>query len=214
MSAPHAGLPVLTDGVPLDESRCVIVMLHGRGAGPEDILGLAPALARPGVCCLAPTAADRTWYPYSFLSDTGRNEPYLSSALGVIAALVDRLASRGRPAEEIVLLGFSQGACLISEFTVRHPRRYGGLVALSGGLIGPPGTTWTQDGSLDGMPALFGCSDVDPHVPLERVDESVDVFRRLGATVTRRIYPGMGHHVNEDELVLAREIVGQVLDRT
>lgn len=206
---PHAGQPVLSAGAPLGASP-VVILLHGRGAGPEDILTLASALQRPGVTYLAPSAANRTWYPYSFLADIEKNEPYLSSALSMLSALVAGLEARGVRRDRIVLGGFSQGACLSSEFAVRHAGRYGGVLALSGGLIGPPGTTWRREGSFAGTPVFFGCSDVDAHIPKERVGESAEVFARMGADVTTRLYPGMGHLVNEDEIEAARRVIDGV----
>lgn len=207
---PHAGQPVLSKGPGVERSLAVLVMLHGRNAGPENILELAEPLAHPDYSYLAPAAAGRTWYPYSFLSDTARNEPGLSSGLARIEQLVREVESHGLPRRRIILLGFSQGACLASEYAVRHAGRFGGLVAFSGGLIGPPGTTWDYPGRFEGTPVFLGCSDVDPHVPIERVNESAAVFERMGAEVTRRIYPAMGHQVNEDELVFTRELMRRV----
>jgi predicted esterase len=206
-SDPHAGLPVVAAGAPLDGADAAMIMLHGRNAAPRNILELATPLAHPGFACLAPSAADHTWYPLTFLADRGRNEPWLSSALGVIRRLVDDVVARGIPASRIVLLGFSQGACLAAEFAVRHPGRYGGLVVFSGGLIGPPGTTWDSPGDFAGTPAFFGCSDVDAHVPRWRVEESAAVLTRMGAATDLRIYPGMGHLVNDDEIAAARAVM-------
>jgi len=185
-------------------------MLHGRNAGAENILELAALLPHPQFTYLAPAAAGRTWYPYSFLVETERNEPGLSSGLWVIDQLVREVETRGVPRRRIVLLGFSQGSCLASEYAVRHASRFGGLVALSGGLIGPPGTAWDQPGSFERTPVLLGCSDSDPHVPLERVNESAAVFERMDAVVTRRIYPGLDHQVCEDELEYVRELMRNV----
>lgn len=204
---PHAGQPVVAAGAPIDGARAAAILVHGRNAAPRNILELATPLAHPGVAYLAPAAADHTWYPLSFLADRPRNEPWLSSALGVIRRLVDDVVARGIPASRIVLLGFSQGACLASEFALRHPGRFGGIVVFSGGLIGPPGTAWDVPGDFAGTPAFFGCSDVDAHVPRWRVDESAAVFSRMGAATDLRIYPGMGHLVNDDELAAARAIV-------
>src|SRR5262249_29690994 len=143
-----------------------------------------------------------------------RNEPGISSGLNVLEGIVTDLLGRGIASNAIMLLGFSQGACLSSEFAVRHPRRYGGVMALSGGLIGPPGTTWEDvTGSLDSTPVFLGCSDVDPHIPAERVLESEAVFRRIGADVTRKLYPGMGHLVNEDEIAIVQDVMDGVLAR-
>ena len=207
MPGVHAGQRVVGAGAPLGQSGAVVVLLHGRGASPEDILGLAAELDRPSLTYLAPAAAGGTWYPLSFLSETASNEPNLSSALDVIGRLVQDLVGRGVPAERIVLGGFSQGACLASEFAVRHARRYGGVLVFSGGLIGPPGTTWDYPGSFSGTPVFLGCSDVDAHIPKARVDETADVFSRMGAQVTKRIYPGMGHLIVADELAAARAIL-------
>jgi predicted esterase len=204
---PHAGQPVLAAGVPLDGARAAAILVHGRNAGPRNILELATPLAHPGVAFLAPAAAGHTWYPLSFLAERVQNEPGLSSALGVLRQHVDDIEAHGIPRSRIVLLGFSQGACLAAEFALRHPGRYGGLVVFSGGLIGPPGTTWDEPGDFDGTPAFFGCSDVDGHVPRWRVDESAAVFTRMGAATTLRIYPGMGHLVNDDEIAAARAII-------
>lgn len=178
-----------------------MIMVHGRNAGPEAILAFRGAIDRPRITCIAPAAAGGSWYPQSFLAPREENEPGLSSGLGVLEALVTGLIARGFSSRKIVLLGFSQGACLTAEFTIRHPRRYGGVVVLSGGVIGPPGTTWDDiTGALDGTPVFLGCSDVDQHIPKERVLESEQLFSRLGARVKRTLYPGMGHVVNDDEI--------------
>jgi predicted esterase len=208
---PHAGQPVLAAGAPLDRARAALILVHGRGAGPENILELAPALEAADVAYLAPAAAGHTWYPFSFMSDTARNEPGLSSGLHVLGQLVARIEGHGIPKTRQLLLGFSQGACLAGEFAVRTPGAYGGIIMLSGGLIGPPGTTWRPQESFAGTPVFLGCSDVDPHIPLVRVDESAQVFQRAGAQVTRRVYPGLGHLVNEDELAFVRTLISQTL---
>jgi predicted esterase len=209
---PHAAQPIERAGAPLGQGRAAMIMIHGRGASARNILELAPALGNPEFTYLAPEARGYTWYPYSFLTDLAANEPYLSSALAVIDRLAADLAVAGIPRERVMLLGFSQGACLASEFAVRNPSRYGGVIAFSGGLIGPPGTKWDEKaGTFGGMPVFLGCSDVDPHIPKTRVDESAGVFTRMGAQVTERIYPGMGHQVNDDELAFARSLMTQVL---
>jgi phospholipase/carboxylesterase len=208
---PHAGRPVAVAGAPLGEGRGAMIMVHGRNAAPRNILDLVPVLDRPEFTYLAPAAAQGTWYPHSFMAERGMNEPGISSGLSVIAALVQEAAAAGVPSERVILLGFSQGACLTSEFAYRHPARYGGVVVYSGGLIGPPGTSWDTSQSLDGTPAFLGCSDVDSHVPESRVNESADVFQAMGADVTKRIYPGMGHLVNEDEISFTRDLMDRVL---
>jgi predicted esterase len=208
---PHAGQPIGMAGQPLGESHAVMIMVHGRNGRPRDILDLCPLLNRPGFTYLAPAAADNTWYPFSFMAETQRNEPGLSSGLRVLDDLLNDVLSRGIRPEHVMLLGFSQGACLGGEFAVRHARRLGGIVMYSGGLIGPPGTKWDYPGDFDGTPVLLGCSDVDLHIPKSRVDESAAVFARMGAAVTKRIYPGMGHTVNAEEIQLTQAMMDAVL---
>lgn len=198
---PHADAPVRRRGPEPADAAGALILLHGRGGSPEDMLALAREWSAPRVAVLAPRAAGRTWYPRSFMSPTGANEPHLSSALRRVGALMAGLEEAGVPASRQMLLGFSQGGCLATEFAVRNPRRYGGLAALSGGLIGPEGTEWdVADGALEGTPALLACSDRDPHIPLERVRESERVLEAAGARVEARIYDGMGHTVNRDEI--------------
>jgi phospholipase/carboxylesterase len=210
MIDPHASQPVASVGPAPAESGGVIIMIHGRNAAPANVLDLVPRLARPKWSYLAPTAANRTWYPLSFLSPVAQNEPYLSSAISAVDRLVRETMADGVPSRRIVLLGFSQGACLAAEYAVRHPRHYGGVIVFSGGLIGPPGTSWKSTLSLAGTRAFFGCSDVDAHVPKTRVDESADVFTRMGALVNKQIYPGMGHLVSQDEIVAAQALLDAV----
>jgi len=185
-------------------------MVHGRGAGPANILDLVPRIGHPGVTYLAPGASGGTWYPKSFMAPTEENEPGISSGISVVHSLIEDVIAAGIPAARILLLGFSQGACLTSTAAHRRPDRYGGVVVFSGGLIGPPGTVWTEDGSFRSTPVFFGCSDADAHVPETRVRESAEVFERMGAAVTTRIYPGMGHLVNDDELSFARDLLLQL----
>ena len=190
-----------------------MIMIHGRNAGPANILDLAPVLDRPEFLYVAPAAAGGTWYPFSFMAPREKNEPGISSGLFVIESVVNELVATGFAPHQIMLLGFSQGACLTSEFSIRHPRRYGGVMALSGGLIGPPGTSWDDvTAPLDGTPVFLGCSDVDSHIPPERVLESEAVFRRLGANVTRKLYPGMGHTVIADEIEHVQRVMDTVLE--
>jgi len=202
----HAGQPVLHRGPPPAEARLAAILVHGRGGSARDILGLAEDLDLTDVAYLAPQAAGHTWYPFSFLSPIEQNEPGLSSGLRVIAGLIASLLEQGVPPERVGLIGFSQGACLSLEFAARHARRYAGLAGLSGGVIGPPGTPRDYAGSLEGTPVFLGCSDIDPHIPVERVRESAEVFRRLGATVDERIYPRMGHSINREELEAVRAL--------
>jgi len=183
-----------------------MIMVHGRGATAEDILLTTRGLARPGFAILAPQAARNAWYPYGFMEPIERNEPWLSSALELLAGLL-RQVEETIPAARVILLGFSQGACLTLEFAARNARRYGALVGLSGGLIGPDGTPRDYSGSLAGTPVLLGCSDVDPHIPASRVVETGEVLRRLGGDVAVHLYPGMGHEVNAEELRLVGRLM-------
>lgn len=208
---PHAGQPVLQAGADLAGARAAMIMLHGRGANAADILSLAALFERDGIAYLAPEAANNAWYPYPFTAPVERNQPYLSSALKVVAGLLARIGEEGMPAERVVILGFSQGACLGLEFAARNPRRYGGVVALSGGLIGAEIKPEDYSGSLEGTPVFLGCSDVDQHIPLRRVNESTAVAKQLGGEVTERIYPGMGHSINEDEVAHVREILSDAI---
>jgi phospholipase/carboxylesterase len=212
MQGPHQGQPVATAGTPLDQARAAMIMVHGRGATAESILSLAPELERPDFAFLAPQASGNTWYPNSFLAPIPSNEPGISSGMAVLGELLDRVQTAGIPLERAMLLGFSQGACLASEFVARHARRYGGLAALSGGLIGPDHTPRDYPGSLDGTRAFFGCSDVDFHIPKERVMQSAEVLQGLGAEVTVRLYAGMGHTVNRDEIVHVQAIMDGLLE--
>ena len=200
MSLIHQSQPVLAAGKPLAEASGALVLIHGRGASAESILELADYLAHPELAYLAPQAADSTWYPYSFLAPMENNEPYLSSALARVGEVVAQLEEAGVPPERIFLGGFSQGACLASEFVARNARRYGGLLVFSGGLIGPDGTSREYAGSLAGTPVFIGCSDVDPHIPIGRVRETAAVLERIGGVVDSRIYPRMGHTINQDEI--------------
>ena len=208
---PHGGQPIVTAGVPLAQCRAVMIMAHGRNAAPSNILDLVPQIDRPGFAYLAPAAAGAAWYPYSFMAERERNEPGLSSGLSVLAHLVAQVEAGGIAKDRIVLLGFSQGACLTAEFAVRHAARFGGVILYSGGLIGPEGTVWEYGGGFAGTPVFLGCSDVDGHVPRARVDASAAVFARMGAGVTERIYPGMGHLVNDDEIGFTRTLLAKLV---
>jgi phospholipase/carboxylesterase len=200
---------VLAAGAPLARARAAAILVHGRGASAEDILTLADEFNQDDIAYLAPQAAGHSWYPYSFLAPLEQNEPHLSNALAAVGATFDRVAREGFASERIALIGFSQGGCLALEYAARNARRYGAIAGLSAGLIGPPGTPRDYSGSLAGTPVFLGCSDVDSHVPLVRVQESRDVLGRMGAAVTERIYPGMGHTVNADEIAhVARLLAG------
>jgi predicted esterase len=209
---PHQGQPVKLAGLPLQNARAAVILVHGRGATAESILTLVPALDVEGFAFLAPQASGNTWYPNSFLAPIPSNEPGITSGLRAIGDVVSVVNAAGIPAERTIVLGFSQGACLSLEYTARNAKRYGGIACLSGGLIGPDGTPRDYAGSYDGTPAFLGCSDVDGHIPADRVLESGAVLERLGAKTTVKLYPGMGHLVNEDEIQHVRALMQAVLE--
>jgi predicted esterase len=210
---PHQGQPLLVAGESLEKAQAAMIMVHGRGASAEDILGLSVDLKQPGFVYLAPQAAGYSWYPNSFLAPIASNEPGLSSGLAIIASVLEQLAGAGIPAERTILLGFSQGACLSLEFVARNARRYGGVAGLSGGLIGPDDTPRNYAGSLAGTSVFLGCSDVDFHIPKERVLQSAEVLQRMGGDVTTRLYPRMGHTVNRDELRFVQDMMQKLVEQ-
>jgi phospholipase/carboxylesterase len=209
---PHQGQPLRTAGTELEEATAAAVLVHGRGATAQSILRMGGEFHRDGLALLAPQAARNEWYPHSFLEPVERNEPGRTSGLRAVGDAVSAANDAGIPTDRILVLGFSQGACLATEYVARNPRRYGGIVALSGGLIGETVAADSFDGSLEGTPAFVGCSDADPHIPVERVHTTTAVLERLGADVDERIYEGMGHGVNEDELGAVRELVDALVD--
>lgn len=212
VDGPHQGQPVQQAGVAPEDAKAGVVLVHGRGATAASMLQFAQALQVEDVAFLAPQAARNTWYPNRFLAPIESNEPGLSSGLQVVGDTIERLVEAGIDRDHIVVGGFSQGACLASEFVARNPRRYGGVVALSGGLIGPEGTEFDYDGDLSGTPVFVGCDDSDPHIPLERVHETTAAFEALGGDVTERIYTGMGHTINEDERSFVADLVSSLTD--
>lgn len=195
---PHQGQPVLAAGEPIANAAAAVILLHGRGAPAESILSLTPEIGQPGFAYLAPQAEGYTWYPHSFLRPVAQNEPRLSSALAAVEAVLAHTEAAGVSAEKVILLGFSQGACLALEYAARNARRYGGVVGFSGGLIGA--TLRPYPGSLENTPVFLGSGDPDAHVPVSRVNESAEVLTRMGAAVTKRLYPGIGHTIIQDEL--------------
>jgi phospholipase/carboxylesterase len=210
--SPHRGQPIRFAGQPLDRARAAMLMVHGRGARAEDILSLADQFEQPDFAYLAPQAAGNTWYPNRFIAPIAENEPWLSSALEFVGDVLKQITAAGIPHERTILLGFSQGACLTLEFAARNARRYGGVMGLSGALIGPEDTPREYQGSLDRTPVFLGCSDVDFHVPRERVDETAEILRKLGGDVTERIYPHMDHTVNQDEIDFVRGVMKKVIE--
>jgi phospholipase/carboxylesterase len=205
-------IETVTAGAALAHAATAVVLLHGRGADAGSMLGLADALALPNVAYLAPQAPGGSWYPRSFLAPFAANEPYLSRALAQVGSVFDEITSQGFPAERIAIVGFSQGGCLGLEFAARNANGLGAVAGLSAGLIGPPGTSRAYTGRRAGLRVLLGCSDVDGHIPLARVHETESVLRSLGADVDARIYPGMGHTINADEIQALRNLLAPRLE--
>jgi predicted esterase len=208
---PHQGQPVLHAGAPLKDAKAAMIMVHGRGANARDILSLASEFNQPKFACFAPQAAGNTWYPFSFLAPVSQNEPGISSGLQAIADLLAYLGQEGFPPEKLIILGFSQGACLSLEFVAHNPRKYGGVAGLSGGLIGPPGTPRNYPGSLENTPVFLGCSETDFHIPGERVQETARVLQKIGAEVTERLYPNMEHTITWDEIMFVRNMMEELI---
>lgn len=209
-NGPHQSTPIAEGGVSVSEADAAMIMIHGRGATAPSILQLANELDTDRKLTLrAPQASGNTWYPNSFMAPSEQNQPGLSSGLQKIYDIVQDLKGHGISEESIYFLGFSQGACLASEFVARHPAKYAGLIVLSGGMIGIGDSVNPDDyeGDLQRTPIFMGCSDVDPHIPKERVNESEEVFVMLNANVTKKLYPGMGHLVNEDEIEHIEEML-------
>jgi len=204
---PHQDQQLVTAGTPLADAEAAMILVHGRGATARSIVQMGQEVHREGVALLAPQAARNTWYPNSFLAPVEQNEPGRSSGLQAVDDAVEQAVGAGIDRERVLLLGFSQGACLASEYVARNPRRYGGLVALSGGLIGETVDPTSYEGDIEATPVFVGCSDVDPHIPLERVEATAQAFELLNGEVDKRIYEGMGHGVNEDELAAVADLV-------
>src|SRR5277367_1023856 len=204
---PHKGQPVHRLGPSLEAAAGAVIMLHGRGASADDILNLAQAMYHPNLAYLAPAAEGHSWYPNRFIAPRDQNEPWLTSALNKIGSTIQLAIDSGIPTDRIIVCGFSQGACLSTEFVATHPARYAGLIAFTGGLIGPPGMPMNYSGDLQQTPAFFGSGDPDPHVPWSRVQESADVIAAMNARVTTRRYPGRAHTVSADEVRYATAIL-------
>lgn len=190
----------VTAGKKLEEASKALIMIHGRGASAEDILGLADHFQINEFALIAPQATNHTWYPYSFLVPPSQNEPWLSSALALVKDIVSDVKAKGIKAENIYFAGFSQGACLALEFVTRNAEKYGGVAAFTGGLIGDKIYTENYQGNFSGTPVFIGTSDPDPHVPVERVNESAALLEKMNAVVTKKIYKNMGHTIISDEI--------------
>lgn len=207
----HRGQPVLYKGKKIETADAAMIMIHGRGATAESILTLAQEFNVDGLAYLAPQASGNTWYPYSFLNPIEMNEPGITSGLSLIDTIINDLLTKGFSMDKIFLLGFSQGACLSLEYAARNPANFGGVFGLSGGLIGPPGAPKNYKGSFNGSEIFLGCSDFDPHIPIERVDETESVFLEMNANVTKKIYNGMAHTINQDEINFIKSLLKGVI---
>jgi phospholipase/carboxylesterase len=198
---------IITAGKPIVQGGKALIMVHGRGASAQDILSLARYLDVKDFTLLAPQATNHTWYPYSFIAPTKQNEPWLSSALELLKETTDNLINQGIAAENIYLLGFSQGACLTLEFAARNAQKWGGVIAFTGGLIGDTINRSNYTGNFNGTPVFIGSSNPDMHVPVERVYATTNILKEMGAAVTEKVYNNMGHTIIEDELKEANKIL-------
>lgn len=205
---PHQSQPIAAAGAELSDANAAMIMIHGRGASAQSILGLSKEFKNAEkITFIAPQASNHTWYPYSFLVPREHNQPGIDSGLQAIQDIISKLENVGFKKDNIFLLGFSQGACLASEFIARNPAKYAGLIALSGGLIGESIDFDSYEGNLDQTPVFLGCSDIDSHIPKERVNDTEEVLNKLNASVVKKLYPGMGHLVNEDEINSINEMI-------
>lgn len=200
-------LNIVTGGIELNVAEKALIMLHGRGGSAQDILSIAGHLQVADYALLAPQATNHTWYPYSFMAPEKENEPWLSSALDTVKETMNTAIESGIKAENIYFLGFSQGACLTLEFIARHAQKLGGAVAFTGGLIGETINRSNYKGDFKSTPIFIGTSNPDPHVPAERVMDSTAILKEMGADVTQKIYDGMGHTINSEEIELANKLV-------
>lgn len=207
---PHQDMPVIFAGEELSDAKASMILIHGRGAAAESIITLKDEFNIPGFAYAAPQANNYSWYPYSFLFPVEENEPGISSGLKVINDLIDKISSSILK-EKIILLGFSQGACLTLEYAARNPQKFGGVIGLSGGLIGDKINSRLYSGSMEGTAVFLGCSDTDPHIPLDRVNKTKEVFKNLNAEVEERIYPSSGHSVNQDEINFVKDLMNSLL---
>jgi len=208
MKNPNMTVPVVAWGRPLTEARVAVIAVHGRAQNPGDIQAVCSRIGRPDLAFLAPTAPDNSWYPDVFTAPLAANEPKLSESLQALDGLVAEAAAAGIARDHLVLIGFSQGACLIAEYALRHPGRYGALLVLTGSAIGPEGTCWPNGGDFRGTPVLVSGATEDPWIPARRMQETAELFKQRGASVSELFYPGQDHIVSDGEVALARHILG------
>ena len=206
-SSSYETAPVLERGFPLGHAKMAVILLHGRGGSAQDILGLGESLELDDLTFLAPQATGNSWYPNSFMAPVASNEPWLSSALALVNSLITRCVEGGLTTSNLAIIGFSQGACLATEYVVRHPAHYGALIAFTGGLIGPPDAELHHDGSLAGTKTLLSSGDPDPHVPWSRVEESARELTAMGASVDLMRWPRRPHTILHEEIVAARTLL-------
>jgi phospholipase/carboxylesterase len=198
---------IVTGGKKLSEAKKALIMMHGRGADANDILGLSQYLSVTDFALLAPEATNNTWYPQSFLAPKSLNEPWLSSAIDLIDEAVKDIVAGGIPKSSIYFLGFSQGACLTLEYVTRNATKYGGIIAFTGGLIGDKIDRNVYKGDFENTPVFIGTSNPDPHVPVERVYASANILSEMGASLTNKVYENMGHTINNDEILQANTLI-------
>jgi phospholipase/carboxylesterase len=210
-NGPHQNQTVATGGVEIEHAKIAMILIHGRGASAQSMLMFSDELDADNIHYRAIQAKGHTWYPRSFIAPKEMNQPGIKSGLQAINNQISALNKAGIPTKKIMLLGFSQGACLTTEFAARHPRRYAGIIGLSGGLIGDEVDPQKYKGSMEQTPVFLGCSDRDPHIPQQRVDLTEEVFQKLGANITKKIYVGMGHTVNQDEIAHIQNMIRQTL---
>ena len=206
---PHTGDDTLYKGLAPDKASRAMIMVHGRGASAESIAALADEIQADDFMYVIPRAAGNTWYPYRFIEPRQTNEPGISSGLTLIEIIVKSLNDNGINSDKIYFLGFSQGACLAVDYVARYPDKFGGVFALSGALIGQELNKQDYSGDLKNTPIFFGCSENDFHIPEERIHESAEIFKKLNAGVTTRIYPNLGHTINHDEIKFINHIINQ-----
>jgi len=202
-----SNLTVVQRGKQLESAERVLIMLHGRGDRADSFISLTDVLELSGFTVLALQANQNTWYPFSFMAQEEQNEPYLTNSLEMVATLVRDVLSQGKSTQQLYFLGFSQGACLCLEYVTRNATHYGGVVAFTGGLIGEELINDRYAGDFAGSQIFLGSGDPDPHVPVERVLETVEIISARGANVIKKIYPDLGHTINQDEINYANRIL-------
>lgn len=198
---------IITVGKDLQEADKALIMIHGRGGSNKDIIALSTQLKVTDFALVAPQATNNTWYPYSFMAPPSQNEPWLSSALDLLKGVVDDLKGNGFKTENIYFLGFSQGACLTLEFVTRNAKRYGGVAAFTGGLIGNKIYSENYTGDFEDTPVFIGTGNPDAHVPVGRVHESTLILKNMNANVLEKVYDNRAHTISQDEIDRVNEFV-------